>query len=289
MTITNNYLKKSIDEISNFISNNTDTPEDLMSDFILELKVSRLILPVQIEGDTINFPNVEADELNLLPLFSDEDELLKFSRDFEMIPNEFSFYQKLVSDLGFDGIVINCDNEGFVIDSQLIGDVEKIRDASGNSGFSQEKLKDIAFNLKNDELADFIRDDGNFRNYDDLKNLLYGSVLLCPISAEEGFGEVVERSDYGGFVLLTYKSGREDYGILFTDFDTIKESKSEYFQIANLHELFRFILTNDMDGVIVNPDTDRYYIPRNIILDMFSNDKLIDNDLASAFDYAFKI
>ncbi len=44
-----------------------------------------------------------------------------------------------------------------------------------------------------------------------------------------------------------------------------------------------------MDGIIVNPDTDRYYIPRNVILDMFSNDKLIDKDLAGASDYAFRI
>ena len=35
---------------------------------------------------------------------------------------------------------------------------------------------------------------------------------------------------------------------------------------------------NDLDGIIINPALDDYYVPRNILLDIYCNHKdLIDN------------
>ena len=83
MSETNNYLKSSIEEISNFYKNNTNPPEDMYVNLILELKVSNLMIPVVYAGDRISFPHMEIDEnTTLLPLFTSEEEMHKYSDEF---------------------------------------------------------------------------------------------------------------------------------------------------------------------------------------------------------------
>ena len=62
MTVTNNYLKSSISEISNFFKNNTQPPEDMYLNLLLELKVCQLLIPVVFDGEKLSFPNIEVDD-----------------------------------------------------------------------------------------------------------------------------------------------------------------------------------------------------------------------------------
>ena len=60
-------------------------------------------------------------------------------------------------------------------------------------------------------------------------------------------------------------------------------------QVCNLYETLKFVLNNDMDGIILNPDTDEYFIPRTVLLELMADDKLLDKNLSNAFDYAFTL
>lgn len=297
MTVTNNHLKTSINQIDNFCSNNTNPPEDMFSDFILELRVSNLLIPVIFDGDEITFPHIVTDEgQNLLPLFSDLDEFMKYKSEFFPLANELFYYVGLVNDLKLDGIIINCENERFCIDNELLSKLEPLVEIDHSKGFDEAKLKQIAETLTNGRLVSFIGDDANYNKFDALKELLRQSVLLSVVFCDEELDngeEMLERDAVGGFVFMTSKVGTENYGLLFTGLDainqTIDKSEANYrYQIANLYEVIRFILTGDMDGIIINRGREEYFIPRNILLEMFDSD-IINADLGKASDYAFML
>ena len=297
MTVTNNHLKTSINQIDNFCSNNTNPPEDMFSDLISQLRVSNLLIPVIFDGDEITFPHIVTDEgQSLLPLFSDLEEFMKYKPEFFPLANEIFYYVGLVNDLKLDGIIINCENEKFCIDNDLLNKLEPFVEIDRSKGFDEAKLKQIGETLTNDALASFIGDDANYNNFDALKEILKESVLLSVVFCDEELDsgeETIEREDVGGFIFMNSKIGTENYGLLFTDLDainqTIDKSQANYrYQIANLYEILRFVLTGDMDGIIINRGREEYFIPRNILLEIFNSD-IINTDLGKASDYAFML
>lgn len=297
MTVTNNHLKTSINQIDNFCSNNTNPPEDMFSDLISQLRVSNLLIPVIFDGDEITFPHIVTDEgQSLLPLFSDLEEFMKYKPEFFPLANELFYYVGLVNDLKLDGIIINCENEKFCIDNDLLNKLEPFVEIDRSKGFDEAKLKQIGETLTNDALASFIGDDANYNNFDALKEILKESVLLSVVFCDEELDsgeETIERDDVGGFIFMNSKIGTENYGLLFTSLDainqTIDKSQANYrYQIANLYEILRFVLTGDMDGIIINRGREEYFIPRNILLEIFNSD-IINTDLGKASDYAFML
>ena len=297
MTVTNNHLKTSINQIDNFCSNNTNPPEDMFSDLISQLRVSNLLIPVIFDGDEITFPHIVTDEgQSLLPLFSDLEEFMKYKPEFFPLANELFYYVGIVNDLKLDGIIINCENEKFCIDNDLLNKLEPFVEFDRSKGFDEAKLKQIGETLTNDALVSFIGDDANYNNFDALKKILKESVLLSVVFCDEELDsgeETIERDDVGGFIFMNSKIGTENYGLLFTGLDainqTIDKSQANYcYQIANLYEILRFVLTGDMDGIIINRGREEYFIPRNILLEIFNSD-IINTDLGKASDYAFML
>lgn len=295
MEVTNNHFKTLINQIDNFYSNNTNPPEDLFINFILELNVSNLLIPVEYDGGNITFPHIVTDEgENLLPLFTDDSEMLKYTSDFRPLENDISYYIGLVNDLGFNGIIINCESNRFCIDSDLLNHLEVEDEISHDKGFDELKLKEIAESTSNYPLLNFIRNKNNYNNFDELVDIVKRSVLLAVVMVDDDANrqEIIQRDDAGGFVLLTSRVGSERYALLFTGRDAIKEildkPDSCYYQIVNLFEVIRFILMSDMDGIIINKDLEEYYIPRNILLNIFDSD-IINDDFSRASDYAFML
>lgn len=295
MEVTNNHFKTLINQIDNFYSNNTNPPEDLFINFILELNVSNLLIPVEYDGGNITFPHIVTDEgENLLPLFTDDSEMLKYTSDFRPLENDISYYIGLVNDLGFNGIIINCESNRFCIDSDLLNHLEVADEISHDHGFDEFKLKEIAESTSNYPLLNFIRNKNNYNNFDELVDIVKRSVLLAVVMVDDDANrqEIIQRDDAGGFVLLTSRVGSERYALLFTGRDAIKEildkPDSCYYQIVNLFEVIRFILMSDMDGIIINKDLEEYYIPRNILLNIFDSD-IINDDFSRASDYAFML
>ena len=295
----NNYLKTSIRQMNNFLSNHTQPPEDLAFEFVLELRVSNLIIPAKIEKNDISFSHILGENgEKILPLFTDLDEFLKYCDDLDPISNDFGYYADLIGDLNFNGIIINCESDEFFVGEKLIRKIPLFEEIPKDSGYNEFELRRLAENARNEELLTFIRDEDNFNNYEELAGLLKKSVLLNVIVSDKPLEEladgIVKRSDIGGFNLTTTNIGSNTYGVFFTSLDAINRTADRsmghlYYQVSNLYDLFKFILSGDMDGVIINPGLEEYYIPRNFILKITDSRMIINPELINAVDYAFRI
>ena len=299
MTVTNKYLKSSISEISNFYKNNTKPPEDMYLNLLMELKVSELLIPVVFDGEKLSFPNIEVDEgTSLIPLFTSNDELKKYSDEFESFPNEIAYYIKMVNDFGFDGILIDAGSDEFCIDNVVLNKIPLTRKVESDNAFDGIKLRDIALSEKNEKLKRFISKDSNFNKFDKLSKILLDSVLLNVVVSEKDLSEfahdgVIDRNEADTFTLFTKNSGRDHYGTVYTDTDAIVSFHEDleffyYVQVTNKYSVFHFLLSNDLDGIIINPGTDDYYVPRQVMLRLL-NDDLVNTDFAEATRYAFPI
>ena len=299
MNVTNKYLKSSLDEISNFIENNTKPPEDMMDNFILELKVSRLLLPVVFDGMNISFPHIEVDDgTNLLPLFTDHYELKKYSTDFEPISMEIAFYIDIVEDLELDGAVIDLKSSEFCVRRETLNKVPRLNENREFLGLDGPALKEMAFKKTDGALKSFVSEESNFNKFEKLEMLLARSQLLNSVVSLENLevfarDGIIDRYDTGGFVFYTHDSGRESYGVVFTDIESMvafHENLEYYYyaQVTNKYRVFNYALTNDLDGIIINPGTDDYYVPRQVLLRLYDDD-LIDLDLEDATRFAFII
>lgn len=299
MTVTNKYLKSSISEISNFYKNNTKPPEDMYLNLLMELKVSELLIPVVFDGEKLSFPNIEVDDgTSLIPLFTSNDELKKYSDEFESFPNEIAYYIKMVNDFGFDGILIDAGSDEFCIDNVVLNKIPLTRKVESDNAFDGIKLRDIALSEKNEKLKRFISKDSNFNKFDKLSKILLDSVLLNVVVSEKDLSEfahdgVIDRNEANTFTLFTKNSGRDHYGTVYTDTDAIVSFHEDleffyYVQVTNKYSVFHFLLSNDLDGIIINPGTDDYYVPRQVMLRLL-NDDLVNTDFAEATRYAFPI
>jgi hypothetical protein len=160
------------------------------------------------------------------------------------------------------------------------------------------KLKELALSVRNDELKMFIRNDSNFNNHEGISRLLKESILLNVIVSMEDLSPnarkgVICRNEADSFILFTQESGREDYGVVYTDVDAIvsHQKNLDYFyyaQVTNKFNVFSFMLSRDLDGLIINPGTDDYYVPRQVLLRLL-DESLADADLENATRYAFVI
>ena len=299
MTVTNKYLKSSISEISNFYKNNTKPPEDMYLNLLMELKVSELLIPVVFDGEKLSFPNIEVDDgTSLIPLFTSNDELKKYSDEFESFPNEIAYYIKMVNDFGFDGILIDVGSDEFCIDNVVLNKIPLTRKVESDNAFDGIKLRDIALSEKNEKLKRFIAKESNFNKFDKLSKILLDSVLLNVVVSEKDLSEfvhdgVIDRNEADTFTLFTKNSGRDHYGTVYTDTDAIVSFHEDleffyYVQVTNKYSVFHFLLSNDLDGIIINPGTDDYYVPRQVMLRLL-NDDLVNTDFAEATRYAFPI
>lgn len=292
---TNNHFKKSIREMNNFISNNTQPPQDLAFNFISELRVSNLLIPVALEAANASFPHLENDDgSNLLPLFTDMDEFAKYSSDFTPLPNELAFYRELVERMELNGIIVNPMGDNFYVDRQLLEQLPPLPENLSDEGMDAQKLKELGEETSNVELRSYIRDEDNLNNFTDIPLLLKKSVLLNVVAGDETFrDDTVNGDETGGFVLSTVKSGKEVYCPLFTDVDAIRKTSDKnqnyYFQVVNYIEVFKYILSSDMEGIVINPGLEEFYIPRNQVMALIEDGDLINRDLSNASNYAFRI
>ena len=72
--------------------------------------------------------------------------------------------------------------------------------------------------------------------------------------------------------------------------DNVKTSKFKYAQLVNLATLVNFVLTEDMDGIILNPESDNVLISRLNLLkyslgfERFANDQRLCESMYYLFD-----
>ncbi len=292
MRATNNHLKTIMGQAINFIKNGTQLPEDLAYILVEELKVSNLIIPAEIEDEGINFPQVIGNnELILIPLFTDIEEFSKkYTDEFKPLSNELSYYVNMINDLDLDGIIIDSESDEFFVDKYLLNQITPF--SRNNTGkYDAQTLRRIAQDISNDKLVEVIR---RAEYEGDLLELFGQSVLVNVVSSSDVCEDgILYRHTAKEFNFTTIHQGLSEYGVLFTDISEIKKSSynqdNYYFQITNYYEVFRYVLMNDLDGIIINPGQDEFYIERNVLIKIYEDQRLENPDLANSIDYAFKI
>lgn len=304
LSIRNKHLKETIDFAKVYLDDDEDTPMELFFELMNELKVSNLIVPLKENEDGIIFENVTIDEedLTFIPLFTDIDEFSAYTSEddqFDPVVLDFTQYVDLVSENDLDGIIINVKGNYLPLEKDFLenmyfeieGDVEP---------YGPHELKEIMENADNDSLIELLTSDEYFST-DDLFAELSDSTVFNLVVSDESLDEfaedgIIKASDVGGFNLCNFDIGDILLGGIYTDIDTVREAVKDidghcYVQITRLSDLFDVVLRNDMDGVMVNPNTLNFIIMRSDILPQASGIEVIVEDpkFKDCLDYAFQL
>lgn len=308
--VTNNHLKDVVEDLRKFLDNEEDAPLELIMSFICELKVSNLLIPGAEEEDSFAFEHIasEEDGSTYIPLFTDIEEYEKHSledSEFEPVSFDFEFYKDLVLENDIDGIILNVEGDFMPIErnfiEEMIQEFEVSQDDS-TEPYKPEELKNIFENVSNDELVEFIRDDEANDDIEKLYVELSNSTLLNLVISDESLDGhandgIITGDDVDGFSLCTIENEEIHLGAIFTDRQAIDKAINAesglyyYGQVTVLSELFDFILRNDMDGVVINPNSDDYLIAREDILPQATGIEIIVENpvFRNSLDYAFML
>ena len=154
-------------------------------------------------------------------------------------------------------------------------------------------------NPSNTDLVKFIRDESNEDNFEGLMaEISFADPLNLVVSPEplDEFAKngVIKASDVDGFTLYCLEDEESCYAAMFTGRDAIDKAIQDdginyYGQLTRVSELFEYVLRNDMDGVIINPFSEEFTIPRSEILFQASGIELIAEDasFSESLEYAF--
>ena len=304
--ITNNHLKEVIKDITEFLEKEEEPPFEILYKLICELKVSNLLLPAFEDGDTLNYQSIEMEETEdtFLPLFTDIEEFNKhdIADGYNPMPLDFEDYVEMVlEDDDCDGIFINPEGNFLPLERDFLTDLDFDVNApeEAEEPYTAEELKGIFDSVSNESLVEFIRSENN-SDFEKLFVELSDSTLINPLiydsslddKAEDG---IINIGDGEGFGICAVE---DPNGIslvtIFTDINAmndmdLNEDVSYCGQITVLSALFDYVLKNDMDGVIINQNTDDYIIPRDALLQQAGGVELIadESKFINAVDYAF--
>lgn len=306
--VTNNHLKYVVEILKEYLDNEEEAPFELISNFICELKVSSLLIPAVEEDDSFAFEHVvsEEDGSTFIPLFTDIDEYKGHcpeDSEFSPIAFDFDVYRDLILENDLDGIILNVEGNFLPIERDFLEESffePQTIEMEEVEPYNASELKDIFENVTNDSLVEFINDEESNFDIEKLYVELSCSTLLNLVISDEsidGFAQngIINADDIDGFSLCSIDDDEVHLGAIFTHKDAIAEAINPdsglhyYGQVTILSELFDFILRNDMDGVIINPNSDDYVIAREDILPQASGIEIIVEKpvFRNSLDYAF--
>lgn len=285
---THKHLRLVIEDI---YANGNQITEELLSRLINEFRYSNLYIPAKRENGTLNFIIYEEDSSKYTPLFTDLDEFHKFyaDSDIEVFENSFELYQNVLKTSDIDGYILNPSCEKYLFKRDFILGIKNIPKTSFHSAdpYTQDELTEIRASIDNEKLESFISDHANIGNWEDLFENLASSRLLglmtsnLDLSAYADNGIISQKST-GPLASMYIDRVGGMYATVFSSDEKISEVNTDdykYCQIINLATLINFILTEDMDGLILNPESDSVLIPRTVLLkyslgfERFANDE----------------
>ena len=297
--IKHEHLKTLLEDI--FLNDNKLT-EDYSIRLINELRYSNLIIPASRENDTLNFIIYQIDDLNYTPLFTDRDEFNKFYKgeDIRALDNPFEIYQNIIKTKEIDGFILNPSSQKYLIDRELILSIKppKLNNFTLDA-LEKDSLKEIYDSIDNQELGDFIKNPNNIGNYQELFEMFSKSTLLTlMVSANDlsGIAEdnVISMTESGPLAFMHVDKVGGEYATIYSAKEKLRhvnmDSKlSRYAQIINISTLVNYVLCEDMDGLILNPDSDNILISRAELLknshgfEKFCNDERLSNAIFYLF------
>ena len=274
--IKHENLKRSLEEMYDI-----ELTEDMIDRFANELRHSNLILAADISESEVGLAMAEIDGENYGFLFTDMDEFRKTFSDEECGSQfyDFDVYQQVIEDLGINGFIINPSTVGFMLKKEMILALDNLPDHefSSDDVYSAGELKNLKDSIDNSDLEDFIKDSGNIGRYDELFDKISSSTMLTLMISVEDLTDYLEdgviclqKTGPLGFLYLDEVGG--EYATVYTSEDKIsnvKTTMNKYCQIVNFSQMTSFILNDDMDGIIINPNSDHILLTRDVLMEYY--------------------
>lgn len=297
--ITHKHLRKVIEDI---YLNDNQISEDLLLRLINEFRYSNLYIPAKRENGTLNFIIYGDDDAKITPLFTDLDEFHKFFRDseIEVLNNSFELYQNVLKTSEIEGYILNPASEKYLVKKEFILSITDIPKTSFYSSdpYTAGEIRDMIDSIDNSALDSFAENRANIGDYEGLFDRLSGSDILAlmvsqgPLEAFMAEGWLDMRNT-GPVASMHVDRVGGVYATVFSSKSKMEKVSTEgfrYCQLINLATLVNFVLTEDMDGIILNPETDNILIPRISLLkyslgfEKFAN----DDRLCDSIYYIFR-
>ena len=292
------HLRTVIEDIH---ANDDKLTEDLLFKLINEFKYSNLLIPAKKEKGTLNFIIYEDDDAKITPLFTDRDEFRKFysDDDIQVLENTFELYQNVIKTTEIEGYILNPASEKYLFSSEFILSINNLPKTNfySSNPYTESELKDIRNNIDNGDLEDFITIPSNVGYFEGLFEKLSSSTLLALMLSNRDLtpyaeDEIISMQSTGPLARMHVDRIGGEYATLFTSEEKMGHVKTDlyrYSQIVNLATLVNFVLSEDMDGIVVNPDSDNVLIPRSELLkyslgfEKYANDERLSTSIFYIF------
>ena len=294
------HLRTVIEDIH---ANDDKLTEDLLFKLINEFKYSNLLIPAKKEKGTLNFIIYEDEDAKITPLFTDRDEFRKFysDDDIQVLENTFELYQNVIKTTEIEGYILNPASEKYLFSSEFILSITNLPKTNfySSNPYTESELKDIRNNIDNGDLEDFITIPSNVGYFEGLFEKLSSSTLLALMLsnrdltpyAEDG---IISMQSTGPLARMHVDRIGGEYATIFTSEEKMGHVRTDlyrYSQIVNLATLVNFVLTEDMDGIVINPDSDNVLIPRSELLkyslgfEKYANDERLSTSIFYIFPF----
>ncbi|MBQ2831179.1 SseB family protein [Methanobrevibacter sp.] len=294
--IMHKHLRVVIEDI---YLNNNEITESLLLKLINEFRYSNLYIPAKREDGTLNFIIYEDDGIKITPLFTDLDEFRKFFKgeDIEALSNSFELYRNVLKTSEIEGYILNPASEKYLFKKEFILSIENVPKTSfySSNPYSKEELKAMFDSIDNASLEEFIEKGHNIGDYESLFERLSNSDILALMLSDIAFDdEIIDMQRTGPVAGMYMDNVGGTYATIFSSREkmtSVNAPKHKYAQLINLATLVNFVLSEDMDGIVLNPGTDNVLIPRSELLkyslgfERYANDERLSNSIY----YIFKI
>lgn len=285
--------------IEDIYANDNRLNENLALKLVNEFRYSNLYIAARKENDTLNFITYEYNDMKLTALFTDHDEFRKFHHedDIQLLQNSFELYQNILKTTDFDGYILNPASERYLFTKEFILTITNIPKTNfyTTDAYSAGELLDIFRNVDNRYLEEYISNPKNVGDYEMLfERLANSTILTLMVSDMEFDNDIIDLREIGPVAgMYTDKVGGI-YVTIFSSTDRIRHvntSKFKYAQLVNLAMLVNYVLVEDLDGIVLNPDSDNVLIPRSVLLRYSLGFERYANDarLCEALYYMFAL
>lgn len=286
--ITHEHLRTVIEDI---YLNNNELTQDLLLRLIHEFRYSNLYIPAKRQDGTLNFIIYEDEEGKITPLFTDLDEFHKFYRDddIQILNNPFELYQNIIKTTDIEGYILNPASEKYLFKKEFILSIENIPKTNfySRNPYSESELRELYDSIDNKQLEAFIANRANVGDYEGLFEMLTSSRLLALMLSDydlssKAIDGLISQKQTGPLASMHVDSVGGKYATIFSSKSKLSDpatSKYRYAQLVDLATLVNFVLSEDMDGIILNPQSDNVLIPRITLLkyslgfEKFANDE----------------
>ena len=292
------HLRNVIEDI---YSNGNQLTEELTFKLINEFRYSNLYIPAKRANGTLNFIIYEDEDGKITPLFTDLDEFHKFFKDedIQVIQNSFELYQNILKTSNIEGYILNPSSEKYLFKKEFILSIKHIPKTNfySSNPYTKEELKDLKDSIDNSSLEEFIADSANIGNnellFEKMSNATFLTLMLSDLDLNPENG-IVDMQEIGPQASMHVDRIGGEYATIFTSeekMEAVNTNKFKYSQIINLATLVNFVLTEDLDGIVINPESDNVLITRlNLLKYSLGFERFANNEkLSMSIFYMFPI